>query len=152
MDSQKAPSRLRGLPTWLINQASLTAHQVVAARLSAASAHRYHFSVLATLAESGPVSQAELGRRCGLDRSDITAVLAELAEAGWVDREPDPADRRRNTVRVTAAGRRRLQALDRLVAKAQEELLAPLDAEERDALVRLLTRVVDHHAPGRRPA
>jgi MarR family transcriptional regulator, lower aerobic nicotinate degradation pathway regulator len=42
------------------------------------------------------------------------------------------------------------------LGKVQDELLAPLSAEERRQLVDLLTRVVDHHAqtaerPGVRP-
>ena len=149
MDSRSAPARLRGLPTWLVNQAAQTGQQLVGRHLATAGVHRYHFSTLSALAESGPMSQAELGRRCGLDPSDVTATVAALAERGSVEKAPDPADRRRNSIRLTGAGRRELRTLDRLVSDAQTELLAPLDEGERALLVRLLSRVVDHHAERR---
>ncbi|HEY1178369.1 MAG TPA: MarR family transcriptional regulator, partial [Phytomonospora sp.] len=110
---------------------------------------RYHYSVLAALAEYGAMSQAALGRHSHLDRSDVAALVAELGERGRIDREPDPADRRRNIVTITPAGERFLAELDALVAEGQDELLAPLDAGERERLSELLGRVVAHHAERR---
>ena len=147
MDSRLAPARLRALPSWLINQSSVTAHQLVAERLAPVAAHRYHYSMLAALDEFGPASQATLGRRCGLDRSDVAAAATDLAERGLIERTADPLDRRRNTVCITDAGLEHLRELDRIIATAQDELLTPLSATERRHLVQLLTRLVDHHAP-----
>ena len=62
-----------------------------------------------------------------------------------MQRTPDSTDRRRNVVTLTTSGRRHLRKLDKLLADAQDELLAPLSPEERRQLVALLTRVVDHH-------
>jgi DNA-binding MarR family transcriptional regulator len=104
--------------------------------------------LLAALDEAGPASQAELSRRTTIDRSIMVATVNELAGAGLVERTPDPTDRRRNVVTLTAAGRRRLRKLDRLLTGVQDDLLAPLSAEERAQLVHLLTRVVDHHSGG----
>ena len=41
---------------------------------------------------------------------------------------------------------RRAYQLENLVAGVQDELLAPLSPEERDQLIRLLSRVLAHHA------
>ena len=103
--------------------------------------------MLAALDEFGPASQAALGRRCGIDPSDMVALMAVLTADRLVERRPDEADRRRNVVTITARGRRRLEALGEAVAAAQEELLAPLSDAERTRLAALLTRLVD-----RRPA
>jgi MarR family transcriptional regulator, lower aerobic nicotinate degradation pathway regulator len=119
----------------------------VAEGLTGAGTRRHHYSLLAALDELGPASQATLSRRTTIDRSDMVATVNELAEQGLVERAPDPTDRRRNIVSITAAGRRQLRKLDRLLAQAQRELLTPLSADERTQLVRLLTRIVDHHAP-----
>ncbi len=107
---------------------------------------RHHYSLLTTLDDGGPASQADLGRRISLDRSDMVATVNDLVDQGFVERATDPTDGRRNVVSITAAGRRELRKLDRIVAACQDELLAPLSAAERKQLVRLLTRVVDHHA------
>ncbi len=149
MDTRSAPARLRSLVSWLINQNSVTAHRLVARRLASVGAHRYHYAMLAALEEFGPASQAALGHRCGLDRSDVAAAVTDLAQRHLVERSADPLDRRRNIVRITPAGLRQLRTLDRLMAAAQDELLEPLPADERRQLVRLLTRLADHQAQSR---
>lgn len=52
---------------------------------------------------------------------------------------------RRNVVTLTPLGLRRLRKLEQLLETAQKELLSPLSAQERDQLVRLLCRIVEHH-------
>jgi DNA-binding MarR family transcriptional regulator len=141
-----APARLRSLPSWLLNQAALPANRLVTDALAGAGTRRHHYSLLAALDENGPASQADLSRRTTIDRSDMVATVNELAERGMVERTPDPTDRRRNLVAITPAGRRLLRRLDRLLAGVQEEFLSPLSAKERAQLVRLLTRIVGHHA------
>lgn len=143
---ENSPARLRTLPTWLINQAALPGNRLVADGLARVGMRRHHYSLLTTLDDGGPASQADLGRRISLDRSDMVATVNDLVDQGFVERATDPTDGRRNVVSITAAGRRELRKLDRIVAACQDELLAPLSAAERKQLVRLLTRVVDHHA------
>ena len=135
------PDRLRALPSWLVNQAAAPATRLVTAALASAGARRYHYTVLAALDEYGPASQAALGRRGGIDRSDMVATLDELTAGGFVERSPDPDDRRRNVVTLTRKGRGHLRELDRLVTEAQDELVAPLSPGERTQLVDLLTRI-----------
>jgi DNA-binding MarR family transcriptional regulator len=144
--SPSAPTRVRMKPSWLLNQAAIPANRLVAACLAGIQARRHHYVLLAALDEVGSASQAELSRRTTIDRSDMVATVNELAERGLVQRAPDPTDRRRNVVSLTAAGRRHLRKLDTLLTKVQDDLLAPLSPDEREQLVHLLTRVVDHHA------
>jgi DNA-binding MarR family transcriptional regulator len=144
----KASARLRALPSWLINQTAIAANRLVAEGLAGAGTRRHHYALLAALDEVGPASQADLTRRILIDRSNMVATVNELSEQGLVERTPSPTDRRRNVVTITAAGRRQLRKLDRLVAAAQDELLASLSAEERARLVDLLARVVDDNASG----
>jgi DNA-binding MarR family transcriptional regulator len=133
--------RLDSLPTWLLSRSSGRAHRLLGDAFAAAGARGYHYRALAALEDLGPASQADLGRRADLDRSDVVATVEELEGAGLVTRSPDRDDGRRKIVSITAPGRRRLAKLDDLVADVQEELLAPLSATERAELVRLLGRV-----------
>jgi MarR family transcriptional regulator, lower aerobic nicotinate degradation pathway regulator len=134
--------RLDRLPSRLLGQASLQADRLVADALAEAGVRRHHYAVLASLADLGPASQAELGRRLWIDRSDMHAVLADLERAGLVARERDANDRRRNVVTVTPAAAPALERLDARVAEAQAALLSPLDAAERAQLLDLLARLV----------
>lgn len=146
MDPRTAPKHLKSLATWLLGQASLQGHRLIAERMAAlAAGHRSQYALLTALAEAGPTSQADLGRRIGLDRSDVTAAIAEMAGRGLVDRTPDPADRRRNLVRITDVGAEQRAVMDAEVIAAQEELLAPLSAAERRQLLAMLTRLVEYH-------
>ncbi|MEU8386296.1 MarR family transcriptional regulator [Streptosporangium sp. NPDC048865] len=143
--SQETPTRWEGLPSWLLGQAANHAHRLVGDGFSAAEARGYHYRLLATLEDSGPASQAALGRRSGIHLSDMVATINELAGRGLVERAPDPADRRRNVISLTPAGGEQLRRLEKRLAECQDELLAPLSPEERRGLTEVLSRLVDHH-------
>ncbi|MBW5480956.1 MarR family winged helix-turn-helix transcriptional regulator [Streptomyces bambusae] len=144
---EPTPARLRAIPSRLLAGAALAADRLVGERLAAEGAHKWHFAALVALDEAGAASQAELSRRTGIYRSDMVAVLNELADTACIRREPDPVDRRRNVITLTPAGRRRLERLDTLIADAQRELLAPLTPDQADELTHLLTVLTDHHRP-----
>ena len=139
---EDAPGRLRGKPSWLISKASVQAHRLIIDAMTAVQGRAYHFAILATLEEFGPASQVTIGQRCGSDRSDMHAMVNELAEQHLVVRAPDPSDRRRNVITMTAAGKRRLDELETALGGVQDDLLRPLSATERDQLTGLLTRIL----------
>jgi len=139
------PRRLTTLPSWLTSQVALRGDRLVSEALAEAGVRKHHFTVLTALAEHGAVSQADLGRRLWLDRSDLHAVLNDLERDGLVARVRDQQDRRRNLVELTPAGTDELVRWDARVEAAQDALLAPLSAAERETLASLLERVVAHH-------
>jgi MarR family transcriptional regulator, lower aerobic nicotinate degradation pathway regulator len=141
-----APARLTDKPTWLISQVSTHAHRLLTEKLATAGARGYHYRLLAALQEFGPASQASLGRRTSMDRSDVVAAINDLASRGQVERAPDPADHRRNVITITPAGTANLQRLDELLTDVQDELLVPLAPDERTLLTRLLARILEHHS------
>ena len=143
MEMDQAPTRLRGKPSWLIGRVSARAHRLIGETMAAADGHAYHFAILAALDEFGPDSQVRIGRRCGIDQSDMHAMLNELTEQRHVARTPDPGDRRRNLITLTDAGRRRLEELDTRLTRVQHDVLNALSATERDTLIALLTRILD---------
>jgi DNA-binding MarR family transcriptional regulator len=142
MEMDEAPTRLRRKPSWLIGRVSARAHRLIGETMAAADGHAYHFAILAALDEFGPDSQVRIGQRCGIDQSDMHAMLNELTEQGHVARTPDPGDRRRNLITLTAAGRRRLEELDTTLTGVQHDILDALTATERDTLTVLLTRIL----------
>src|SRR3954452_23670658 len=83
------PARLREMPSRLLSLTAMYADRLVTERLSGAGARKWHFAVLVVLDESGRASQSELSRRTGVYRSDMVAVVNELADRGLVERAPD---------------------------------------------------------------
>ncbi|MCS7477335.1 MarR family winged helix-turn-helix transcriptional regulator [Umezawaea endophytica] len=138
----RAPARLRTMPSWLVAQVAAVGERLVGERLAAVGARRYHYRVLAALAEFGPASQAGVARSSGVHGSDVVAVVNELVEQGFASRVTDPDDRRRHVVAVTDDGVAKLEELDAVLAEAQDELLDRLSAQDRAELVRLLGRVL----------
>lgn len=146
MDQASRPAqRMWRLHSWLLNQAAAHANRLVTAEFGRPGL-RSRYPVLAGLEEFGPISQAELSRRLGYDRSDMVAVLNDLEREGLALREPDATDRRRNAIRITPEGAKTLLGLDDRVLHAQEALLAPLSVAERNQLAALLRRLVLHHS------
>ncbi|MCF0094863.1 MarR family winged helix-turn-helix transcriptional regulator [Micromonospora sp. MH99] len=141
----QSPAGLRTTPSWLLNQVATHAGRLISAGFATHDLRGYHYRLLAALTESGPASQADLGRRCGIDRSDVVAAVNDLAGRGLVVRAPDPDDRRRNVISLTEAGADEAHRMADTVVRVQDDLLAPLTSAERDQLTRLLTRLLEHH-------
>ncbi|MET8875746.1 MarR family winged helix-turn-helix transcriptional regulator [Nocardia sp. NPDC004604] len=143
MELEETPARLRCKPSWLISKTAARAHRLIGEEMGAVDGRAYHFAILAALDEFGPDSQVRIGQRCGIDQSDMHAMLRELTAQGHVARTADPTDRRRNLITLTPTGRRRLEKLDTTLAKVQDKLLNSLSAGEREQLTALLSRALD---------
>jgi DNA-binding MarR family transcriptional regulator len=94
-----------------------------------------------------------LARVLALTHSGAVRLTDRLARDGLVERRPGP-DGRTRALHVTAAGAREAARLQSQRFAALEEVLAALDAGERDALTPLLERLLgamtpDHAAAGR---
>lgn len=99
------------------------------------------WAAMARLLEVGPLSQNHLGRETGMDAATIKGVVDRLVRVGLVATSPDPSDRRRLVVDLTAAGRTYcMQGLAAAVA-VSNETLAPLEPAERAQLLALLGRL-----------
>jgi DNA-binding MarR family transcriptional regulator len=88
----RAPRRLWRLPSWLMSNATLHAHRLVSEGFAEEGYRKPHFTVLVALDELGTASQAALGRRLAIDRSDMVALINELERDGLVARDRDEED------------------------------------------------------------
>ncbi|MFH8294039.1 MarR family winged helix-turn-helix transcriptional regulator [Streptomyces sp. NPDC018059] len=136
-----APSTIRTLPSWLLGRAAARGRSLVAEALAQEGLKMWHHVVLAAVADLGPVAQAELGRSVLLDPKDMVGVIDDLQAGGFVDRAPDPTDRRKNAITVTAEGKRLVARCTRAAERANDALLAPLSAGERERFLEMLTRI-----------
>jgi DNA-binding MarR family transcriptional regulator len=138
------PAKLQEMPSWLLSRAAMAGDRLVTAALAETGARKHHFAALLALAEDEGTSQAGLGRRLGMDVSDVHAVVGELEGRGHVSRTRDPGDRRRNVLILTATGRRELARLEKRVLAAQDALLTGLPENARRQLVTALRTMVQH--------
>ncbi|GAB1326468.1 MarR family winged helix-turn-helix transcriptional regulator [Streptomyces sennicomposti] len=134
-------AEIRSLPSWLLGRAAARGRALVAEALAGHGLKMWHHVVLSAVRDLAPVAQADLGRGVGLDPKDLVGVLNDLQSAGLVLREPDPRDRRKNAVSLTAEGVRLLERCERAAREANDTLLGPLSAAERDRFMELLVRI-----------
>src|SRR5689334_25080103 len=99
------------------------------------------FAALAKLYEVGPCSQNHLGRLIYLDAATIKGVVDRLSARGLVTALSDPKDRRRRAVALTGRGREVTEAACEVAGEIAAATLAPLTAEERRAVTRLLKKL-----------
>lgn len=98
-------------------------------------------------------SQQALAGQLGLLPSRLVALVDELERDGLLERRRNPADRRHHALHTTPAGAERLAEVGRVARAHGDDLLAPLDEQERAELARLLGRLAAAHglAPGVHP-
>jgi DNA-binding MarR family transcriptional regulator len=101
------------------------------------------FVVLKQLQLLGQASQAELADALGIDRSNLAAIAADLSGRDLVERSRDDVDRRRYVLRLSRAGEQVLGRAEGAIATAENDLLAPLDRQQREQLYNLLRRAAD---------
>ncbi|MFJ8542600.1 MarR family winged helix-turn-helix transcriptional regulator [Streptomyces sp. NPDC093586] len=139
---------IRSLPSWLLGRAAARGRALVAEALAAEGLKMWHHVVLSAVRDLAPVAQADLGRGIGLDPKDLVGVLNDLQAAGLVVRAPDPDDRRKNAVSLTEEGGRVLARCEKAARTANDELLAPLTAQERARLLDMVRRIAGTGADG----
>ena len=100
------------------------------------------FDILATLVFRGEgVTQQELAERLLVTKGNICGRLDCLESNGWVERRPDPADRRANRLYLTRAGKALFAAALPKQHAAVKESMSTLDAGEIQSLYWFLDRL-----------
>src|ERR1700681_3005437 len=108
------------------------------------------YQILSAAAHGTVGSQLALAQHLGVDRTVMTYLLDDLEAAGFIERRPDPADRRARRVVATEKGTKLLATLDGRLRAAEAHLLAPLDSKARvdfRSQVRLLATQIDELDP-----
>jgi DNA-binding MarR family transcriptional regulator len=126
---------------YLISRLGLYASRHFSERIESLGLTPRMWGALNVLDAERAISQQQLGRLIGMDPSTVVATIDELESRGMVERRRHPSDRRAHALHVTEEGRDTLQRGRSLARAAQNELLAPLSADERRELHGLLLRL-----------
>lgn len=113
-------------------------------RLGAQGASLWNWVLLREASLADGASQRELARRMRIEPPTLVRHLDKLADDGYVERRPDPDDRRVVRVIVTPEGRARLAALQEEAEWVDRELRTLLTEREVDVLGSALMKVHDH--------
>ncbi|UCG51048.1 MAG: MarR family transcriptional regulator [Candidatus Latescibacterota bacterium] len=117
-----------------------------ARKLARLGLNLWGYDVLASLRRQGPpfrMSPTELSRTTLLSPAAMTNRLDRLEAAGWVQRQPDPVDRRSLLIELTPEGRDLVDEAAGVRLKEAIDSLNPLSESERRDLGDLLRRLLN---------
>ena len=137
---------------FLISRLGWFAQKRFSERIAAVGLTPRGWGALNVLDKEGAITQHALCGCMGMDPSSMVATIDELEAKGLVERRRNPHDRRAHALHVTGEGRAALSEGRKLARRAKDELLAPLDREEREQLHALLLKLVEHSSDARRDA
>lgn len=104
-------------------------------------ATRAQWWVIAFLARRDGMRQTNLAFELDIGKASLGTLIDRLEAAGWVERRPDPIDRRAKRVYLSAKSRRFAREMGNVDRAFNREMLKNFGEEDRDTLVRLLSRL-----------
>ncbi|MFE9453062.1 MarR family winged helix-turn-helix transcriptional regulator [Streptomyces sp. NPDC006739] len=98
-------------------------------------------AVVTLLGRHGDMRMSKLAELLAVDMSVTSRHVAHVAERGWIERLPDPADRRSRILRLTPEGHLLLAELSRRTTHLLAERLGDWSEEDVTQLTRLMARL-----------
>ena len=118
--------------------------ELIAAEEPVLAAHgltMWGYVVLSALDQGAIRTQAALAEGINADKTRIIGTLDELQEQGYIDRLPDPDDRRARLLAITDAGRALKDATQAEIQRGEDRWLGVLSPDERRVFLRALRRM-----------
>jgi DNA-binding MarR family transcriptional regulator len=98
-------------------------------------------SLLAYVADFGPVSQTRAAEHLGQGRAATGTQVDRLEQLGYLERQPDPDDRRVWMVAITPSGRALVEQVTEIDGVLRAELRSGISRAERQQLAAVLVRL-----------
>ena len=96
------------------------------------------YLVLTVIMHNQGLSASEIGKILVLDNATLSGILDRLADNGWIYKDTDDEDKRNLRISLTPKATKQMDALMNEQKTANEEILSPLNVEERLLLKRVL--------------
>lgn len=130
--------KLQKSPGHLLRRAHQFAQDLYSREVGSRGPTPRQFEVLHAVAANEGMSQTDLVRATGIDRSTLADMIARMIKKGLLSRSRTTEDARANVVSITAAGRRMLNSTLNSVAKAENAALAVLPKTQQADFMKAL--------------
>jgi DNA-binding MarR family transcriptional regulator len=97
--------------------------------------------LLGHLARNQGISQARLAELSDTDPMTVVRILDRMQQDQWIERRPDPADRRAHQLYLKETAKPILSRMWKFADHCRQEAMADLKPEEREQLIDLLERM-----------
>ena len=132
----------RGLaasPSHLMHRALQLALDIYAEEAGPDGLTQRQFAVLEAASHKAGLTQTDLVRATGIDRSTLADLVARMTAKGLLQRERSTLDARAKAVRLSDAGAAALEAARPKIAAADRRILALLPRSKRDGFLARLS-------------
>ncbi len=139
--------------THLLHRASQRASEIFAIETRDFDLTARQYAVIATIARHEGLSQTDLVRMTGIDRSTLADVVQRLLRRGIIERERTTRDGRTYAVTLSEEGKQLLQSIKPIAKRADRHVLAMLSEDEARGLIDTLTQLIrraNGNGPGSR--
>lgn len=146
--SVKAGGALKRSPLHLLHRALQVGLDLYAQETGPSGLTQRQFAVLAAVKANDGLSQTDLVRATGIDRSTVAELVARMTTAGLLARQRAAGDGRINMVRLTDLGRELLEETAPKVARADKRVLKMLPGKKREEFVEMLQELIKQPQAG----
>ncbi|MBV9509270.1 MAG: winged helix-turn-helix transcriptional regulator [Caulobacteraceae bacterium] len=129
---------LESSPSHLLHRALQLALDIYSEETGPDAITQRQYAVLSAVAAQEGLTQTDLVRATGIDRSTLADLVARMIGKNLLARERSAVDARANTVRLTEDGRTALEAAQPRVAAADARILKLLPMRKREAFLGVL--------------
>jgi MarR family transcriptional regulator, temperature-dependent positive regulator of motility len=147
----EAGAALEHSPSHLLHRALQLALDIYADETGPDALTQRQYAVLAAVAAHQGLTQTDLVRATGIDRSTLADLVARMIGKNLIARERSATDARANTVRLTEPGSAALAATGPKVAAADARILELLPPRKRDAFLTVLSEMGRASEPAAAP-
>ena len=141
-DKKKGLPALEKSPSHLLHRALQLALDIYADEQGEGGVTQRQYAVLAAVEAYEGLTQTDLVRTTGIDRSTLADMVARMIVKGLLERQRSTADARANAVSLTQAGRVALAEAKPKMAAADARLLRLLSSAKREALTAGLRELI----------
>jgi len=132
---------LAASPSHLMHRALQLALDIYSEEAGADGLTQRQFAVLEAVSHKAGLTQTDLVRATGIDRSTLADLVARMTTRGLLERERSTIDARAKAVRLSEAGAAALEAARPKVEAADRRILALLPKAKRDGFLARLAEL-----------
>jgi len=137
----KRGSGLGASPSHLMHRVLQLALDIYSEETGANGLTQRQFAVLEAVSQKSGLTQTDLVRATGIDRSTLADLVSRMTTKGLLDREKSVVDARAKAVRLSVAGQTALDAARPKVEAADKRILSLLPKGKREGFLDLLAEL-----------
>ncbi len=126
-----------------LTRLSITQTRAAGTAAKVAGVNPTSYAILSELSLDGWLTNGQIAERLGMSTGGVTPALDRLERSGFVERSPNPADRRSSVVAMTPSGEALMQTAAGVLADELDGYLEALDEEERETVLAFLIKAND---------